>query len=84
VSTDIEINYEALKLKNKHLIPIIKRFPNSKDKKRPRKTNLFNERFRTYIVNFKQKMWTNIFLYTILLLGFISTQCLIDMTPITV
>jgi hypothetical protein len=24
------------------------------------------------------------FLYTILLLGFISTQCLIDMTPITV
>jgi hypothetical protein len=23
------------------------------------------------------------FLYTILLLGFISTQCLIDMTPIT-
>jgi hypothetical protein len=26
----------------------------------------------------------NVFLYTILLLGFISTQCLIDMTPITV
>jgi hypothetical protein len=25
----------------------------------------------------------HIFLYTILLLGFISTQCLIDMTPIT-
>jgi hypothetical protein len=30
-----------------------------------------------------KKMTIKFFLYTILLLGFISTQCLIDMIPIT-
>jgi hypothetical protein len=33
----------------------------------------------------EQKLYIKyIFFYTILLLGFISTQCLIDMTPVTV
>jgi hypothetical protein len=48
MSTDIEINYEAVKLKANILTRIIKRFPNSKKEKRPReKKNLLNETFRT-------------------------------------
>jgi hypothetical protein len=42
-----------------------------------------------YLIFFEEKIFNNAilfiyFLYTTLLLGFISTQCLIDMTPITV
>jgi hypothetical protein len=41
---------------------------------------------KAYIFNYKIHVHEMklCFLYTILLLGFISTQCLIDMTPITV
>jgi hypothetical protein len=47
------------------------------------KTYLDGRKLLTYNYNVPNNHTNSYFLYTILLLGFISTQCLIDMIPIT-